>query len=102
MELLLSRSSRTGDVFGGNKGRTTIGVKAPQGAWGSFTGSTLHGLRTSFSEWAIQASVPETLRKHVRGNAVGDAAQIAYERDTQVEARRKVMLDQADFLKGCK
>ena len=64
------------------------------------TGSTVHGLRSTFRDWAAeQTSYPGELCEIALAHTVSDKTEAAYRRGDMMEKRRRLMSDWADFCK---
>ena len=66
-----------------------------------YTDITAHGFRSSFRDWAGDATeFPRELAELALAHNVGDETERAYRRNAAVERRRKLMQDWADFCAG--
>ncbi len=64
-------------------------------------GVTVHGFRSSFSDWRGDAtSFPHELAEAALAHVVGDATERAYRRSDALDRRRALMTAWADFLGG--
>ena len=54
-------------------------------------GYTVHGFRSTFSDWAAKAEYTLEVRERALHHAIGDAVVTAYQRDKLVELRRPMM-----------
>ena len=69
------------------------------GVGGDKTDSVPHGFRSSFRQWAGEATPhPREVIEHCLAHAVEDATERAYQRGTLLLKRRAVMQDWSDFL----
>jgi integrase len=56
------------------------------------TGTTVHGLRSSFRDWAAEMThFPREAAEMALAHRVGDAVEAAYRRGDMLEKRRKLM-----------
>ena len=62
--------------------------------------STVHGMRSTFRDWAAESGVDNTVAELALAHDVGSATERAYRRSDLVEARRAVMEKWADAI-GC-
>ncbi len=87
-------------VFGGERdGRPVSGV-AMTAALRRASGddSTLHGLRSSFRDWAGDATHhPRDVAEAALAHAVGNATEAAYRRQDALDKRRALMADWANY-----
>ena len=61
--------------------------------------TTVHGLRSSFKAWALEAGVPREVSEFALGHRVGSAAERAYSHGTDLfDRRREVMQLWSDYL----
>jgi integrase len=65
----------------------------------SSPGGTVHGLRSSFRDWAAETGVDRALAESALGHVVG-GVEGAYLRSALIERRRPVMQAWADYLNG--
>jgi integrase len=64
-------------------------------------GVTLHGFRSSFRDWAGEAtSFPREIAEAALAHAVGDAAEQAYRRGDALERRRPMMAAWEAYIEG--
>jgi integrase len=64
-------------------------------------GPTVHGFRSSFKDWASeQTGYPNELSEVALAHATSDKTEAAYRRGDQMEKRRRLMSDWADFCDG--
>jgi integrase len=63
-------------------------------------GYTVHGLRSSFADWAAEHDYPQELREMALAHAVGDAVERAYRHTTRIGKRREMMVAWAAFAFG--
>jgi integrase len=61
---------------------------------------TVHGLRSSFTDWAAENDYPQELREMALAHAVGDSVEQAYRHSTRLNKRREMMAAWADFTLG--
>lgn len=61
---------------------------------------TVHGFRSSFSDWAIERGADARLVDLCLAHKLKDATEAAYNRTTRVDERRELMQAWADFLTG--
>jgi integrase len=95
------RSSQTW-VFPGRFG-SPIGSSTVGPALGRIgvAGTTLHGFRSSFRDWAGEiGGVPDDVAEFALGHKFGNSVQQAYRRMTSIEARRAALSRYADWLQG--
>jgi integrase len=102
VEILTERQSMaTGALVfeGGKEGQSisdTAMVKALRLA--SKTEDTLHGLRSTFRDWAgDETAYPRDVAEAALAHAVGNATEAAYRRSDALEKRRALMNDWADY-----
>ncbi|MDU8929680.1 integrase arm-type DNA-binding domain-containing protein [Alisedimentitalea sp. MJ-SS2] len=62
--------------------------------------ATVHGLRSTFRDWAADRGVDHTLAELVLAHAVGSETERAYRRSDMIDRRRNLMADWACFLQG--
>jgi len=62
--------------------------------------ATVHGMRSSFRDWAAENGYPDTWAEKALAHGVRDQTEAAYRRSSYLEQRRKMMGDWADFLAG--
>jgi integrase len=60
-------------------------------------GYTVHGIRSSFADWAAEHDYPRELREMALSHSVGNAVEQAYRRSTRVNTRREMMCAWSDF-----
>jgi integrase len=60
-------------------------------------GSTVHGMRSTFTDWAAEAGYPSELREMALAHATGDATERAYRRTDLIAKRRPLMQAWSDF-----
>lgn len=60
------------------------------------TDATMHGFRSTFSDWAAASGVPSTIAEKCLMHATGNAVAQAYQRSDLLEQRRPVMQAWAD------
>lgn len=92
-------------VFEGGKTGTPISdtamTKALRAAGGG--DATLHGLRSSFRDWAGDATdFPRDVAESALAHVIKDATEAAYRRGTALEKRRHMMQAWADYLENKK
>jgi len=63
-------------------------------------GITVHGLRSTFRDWAAEAGEDRTLAEIALSHVVGDDTETAYRRSDLLERRRPLMQRWADFVCG--
>jgi integrase len=63
-------------------------------------GFTVHGMRSSFTDWAADHGYPSELREMALAHSVGDEVEQAYRRSTMVNKRRELMEHWAQFCYG--
>jgi integrase len=87
-------SDRNGKLFPGYSGQMMelLGKLRP--------GFTVHGLRSSFTDWAAENDYPQELREMALAHAVGDSVEQAYRHSTRLNKRREMMAAWADFTLG--
>lgn len=61
------------------------------------TGCTVHGFRSTFKDWAMEAGYPSELSEMALAHTVGDATERAYRRTDMIEKRREMMAAWAKF-----
>jgi integrase len=61
---------------------------------------TVHGLRSSFRDWAGENGIARELAEMALAHKVGDSSERAYARSNLLKRRRAVMVAWADFLGG--
>jgi integrase len=65
-------------------------------------GFTVHGMRSSFTDWAADHDYPSELREMALAHSVGDAVEQAYRHSTRINKRREMMTAWSNFaLGGC-
>jgi integrase len=65
-------------------------------------GFTVHGMRSSFTDWAADHDYPSELREMALAHAVGDAVEQAYRHSTRINKRREMMTAWSNFsLREC-
>ena len=63
--------------------------------------ATLHGLRSSFRDWAgDQTDYPRDVAEAALAHVLTDKTEAAYRRGTALEKRRAMTADWADYLDG--
>jgi integrase len=68
---------------------------------GMAPGLTVHGFRSSFKDWSLDATDhPDQLSEFALAHVVGDNAKAAYLRTTMIEKRRALMVDWEGYLGG--
>lgn len=60
-------------------------------------GYSVHGMRSSFTDWAAEADYPSELRELALAHAVGDQVERAYRRSNMIDKRRPMMQAWAAF-----
>lgn len=97
-ELIILRRKASGLVFpgatGGLVGRTT--VKTALRTASGDPAATVHGLRSTFAQWAAESGVDFEVRETCLMHAVGNAVTRAYQRSDLLEKRREVLQAWAD------
>lgn len=96
--ILMRLGKRSGFVFVGHTGRP-LSPNAAKIAVKSSTGdpaATVHGLRSTFSQWAAENGVDFEVRETCLMHAVGNAVTRAYQRSDLLEKRREVLQAWAD------
>jgi integrase len=63
-------------------------------------GFTVHGMRSSFTDWAADHDYPSELREMALAHAVGDAVEQAYRHSTRINKRREMMTAWSNFALG--
>jgi integrase len=63
-------------------------------------GYTVHGLRSSFTDWVAENDYPQELREMALAHAVGDSVEQAYRHSTRVNKRREMMTAWANYAMG--
>jgi integrase len=63
-------------------------------------GFTVHGLRSSFTDWAAENDYPQELREMALAHAIGDSVEQAYRHTTRLSKRRELMTAWANFVLG--
>ncbi len=63
-------------------------------------GSTTHGLRSSFRDWASDTGQSREAAEHALAHAVGNSVERCYARSTMIDARRPLMDAWCRFLTG--
>ena len=63
-------------------------------------GFTVHGMRSSFTDWAADHDYPSELREMALAHAVGDAVEQAYRHSTRINKRREMMTAWSNFAFG--
>jgi len=61
---------------------------------------TVHGLRSTFRDWAADTGVPDAVAEACLAHARGNATERAYARTDLIERRREVMSEWARFACG--
>jgi integrase len=86
-------------IFPGARGGE-IHPSMPLEAFREMTGrsETVHGFRSSFTDWAAEAGYPSELRELALAHQVGDEVERAYRRTGLVEPRRPMMAAWAAYL----
>ena len=88
-------------VFPTNKGGAISDDGLRQLLVRRFPGTTAHGLRSTFRDWAAeQTDSPAEIAEHALAHLEGSATVRAYLRTDYFEKRRELMNDWADFLNG--
>jgi integrase len=60
-------------------------------------GYTVHGSRSSFTDWAADHDYPQELREMALAHSVGDSVEQAYRHSTRLNKRREMMTAWSDF-----
>jgi len=60
-------------------------------------GVTVHGFRSTFKDWAMEAGYPPELSEMALAHTVGGATERAYRRTDMIEKRREMMAKWAEF-----
>jgi len=63
-------------------------------------GYTVHGFRSSFTDWAAENDYSQELREMALAHAVGDSVEQAYRHTTRLSKRREMMTAWANFVLG--
>jgi integrase len=63
-------------------------------------GYTVHGFRSSFTDWAAENDYPQELREMALAHAVGDSVEQAYRHTTRLSKRREMMSAWTNFVLG--
>lgn len=98
--LLLRSIDRTSDyVFPGLRA-ATMSLESPRIMLSRVIGRkvTMHGCRSTFSDWCAETGKDETLREKSLSHATGDEVANAYQRSDLLERRRVLMQEWADAL----
>ena len=59
-----------------------------------------HGLRATFRTWSQEQLIDREIAEHCLAHVTGSGAEQAYKRSDQIEARRAVLQQWADYLEG--
>ena len=98
---LLERLDTSGDYIFQGKGKAAVYsctvLRAIKRASGR-DDMTLHGMRSSFSDWCAKNEKNFLVSEKQLMHAVGNAVFQAYQRDDLLEQRRVLMQEWADFL----
>ena len=63
-------------------------------------GGTVHGLRSSFRDWAGDTGVDRTVAEHCLAHRVGNSTEQSYARSTMLDRRRQVMNSWGEYLRA--
>jgi integrase len=97
---ILKKLPRDGDyVFpGARKDRPLSNMAMLELVRGMRSGATVHGFRSSFRDWAAEATAyPHEMCEIALGHTVGNKVEAAYRRGDMMEKRRRLMADWADY-----
>jgi integrase len=94
IEALTLTEGRKGRLFPGYSGQmmALLGKLRP--------GFTVHGFRSTFTDWAAEHDYPQELREMALAHAVGDSVEQAYRHSTRVNRRREMMQAWSDYVLG--
>ena len=98
---LLERLDTSGDYIFQGRGRSAVGASTVLRAIKRVSGRddmTLHGMRSTFSDWCAKNEKNFLVSEKQLMHAVGNAVFQAYQRDDLLEQRRKLMQEWADYL----
>ncbi len=98
---LLERLDTSGDYLFQGKGRSAVCSVSVLRAIKRVSGRddmTLHGMRSTFSDWCAKNEKNFLVSEKQLMHAVGNAVFQAYQRDDLLEQRRKLMQEWADYL----
>ena len=96
--ILLRLWREDGFVFFGRTG-VTVGTRATHFALKEASGApaaTVHGLRSTFAQWAAESGVDFEVRETCLMHAVGNAVTRSYQRSDLLEKRREVLQQWSD------
>jgi integrase len=88
-------------LFPSTRGRklSDVGVSKALKTVTGDSDATVHGLRSTFRDWAGETTGhPREVIEHALAHQLKDKAEAAYARGTQIEKRRKLMQDWADYV----
>lgn len=98
---LLERLDTSVDFIFQGRGRSAVGASTVLRAIKRVSGRddmTLHGMRSTFSDWCAKNEKNFLVSEKQLMHAVGNAVFQAYQRDDLLEQRRKLMQEWADYL----
>lgn len=98
---LLERLDTSGDFIFQGRGRSAVGASTVLRAIKRVSGRddmTLHGMRSTFSDWCAKNEKNFLVSEKQLMHAVGNAVFQAYQRDDLLEQRRKLMQEWTDYL----
>ena len=101
LDLLRRLPRSTECLFPGTVG-THVSLGSPRVLLQTIVGrkTTMHGCRSTFKDWAVEAGFPDHLSEKALSHAVGDEVERAYLRTDMLEQRRELMQAWADELFG--
>ena len=94
-------SDGSGLIFPSERGKTMSDSTISKLLRDNQVGTTPHGLRSSFRDWAAECTdVPREISEFAFSHVMGSEAELAYRRTDYFERRRKLMEDWAQYLSG--
>lgn len=97
---VLNRLDTSGKYLFQGRGTVPVGRDAVRNALASLTDSpsTIHGIRSTFSDWCARNDKNFLVSEKCLMHAVGNAVFQAYQRDDLLDQRRVLLQEWADFL----
>ncbi|HMJ42653.1 MAG TPA: tyrosine-type recombinase/integrase [Pseudolabrys sp.] len=100
---LLGKRGEPGDFIFKNKRGLKLHDHAMQERLKTLrAGVTVHGMRSTFKDWAMEAGYPPELSEMALAHTVGDDTERAYRRTDMIDKRREMMMAWTKFVAGPK
>lgn len=85
-------------IFAGRQGKPMSDMTMGKAQKAVAPGTTVHGWRLTFRDWAAQNGWDKELAEYQLAHAVGNATEQAYQRDSLIERRKAMMCEWEKYL----